>query len=210
MLSEYLSDQNLAVYHHIDQINHEFGPQQSYCNLKPSEKLFRLTRSNHWGQQQLMGGLPVSDYSWTGFEFLLKINSMFWQVFLTNVQWWVLGHCNTAFIFLIKNANCWGTPSKNGIHRISDWLGAGYNFAKWIIRNQGTASHSCGMLQKYNTFPLRYGPEVLTNGFHSYSPLEMAKAEGHLETVIDTPIQKNWPSELLQMINIWWWIIINT
>ena len=43
---------------------------------------------------------------------------------------------------------------------------------------------------KYNTFPFRYGPEVLTNGFHSYSPLEMAKAEGHLETVIDTPLQK--------------------
>ena len=47
LINQYLPIQNLFVYHHKDQINHEFGPQQSNCNLKPSEKRFRLTRANH-------------------------------------------------------------------------------------------------------------------------------------------------------------------
>ena len=109
MVSEYLPDQNLFVYHHKDQINHEFGPQQSNCNLKPSEKRFRLTRANHWGQQQLMGGLPVSDYSLRGFEFLLKINFMFDQIFFNKypmISSRTLQHC---FYIAHKSIEKWDT-----------------------------------------------------------------------------------------------------
>ena len=34
-----------------------------------------------------------------------------------------------------------------------------------------------------NLYFLRFGPQVLTFGFDSCSPLEMAAAEGHLDTV---------------------------